>query len=81
MFDEPTAGIDVGTKRQIINQVRTLADEGYAAIFVSSDLQEIIDAADRIIVLQRGVVTAEIDCFARRPTEADLTAAIQPQAA
>lgn len=81
MFDEPTAGIDVGTKRQILNQIRSLAAEGYAGIFVSSDLQEIAEVADRIIVLQRGVVTAEIDCALHRPTETDLTAAIQAKAA
>ena len=81
MFDEPTAGIDVGTKRQIINQIRGLAAEGYAAIFVSSDLQEIVDVADRVLILQRGVVTREIDCFDARPSEADLAAALQAQAA
>jgi ABC-type sugar transport system ATPase subunit len=81
MFDEPAASIDVGTKRQIIDQIRGLAAEGYAGIFVSSDLQEITDVADRILVLQRGVITDEIDCVAKRPTESDLLAAIQAQAA
>ena len=64
-----------------INQIRGLAAEGYAAIFVSSDLQEIVDVADRVLILQRGVVTREIDCFDARPSEADLAAALQAQAA
>ena len=50
LLDEPTAGVDVGSKREIIGKVRDFVGENRAAIFISSDILELISACDRFIV-------------------------------
>ncbi len=60
MLDEPTAGVDIGAKAEIINLVRNFADEGKGVLFVSSELAEMMAICDRIIVLFDGKVTGEI---------------------
>ena len=59
IFDEPTRGIDVGTKTEIYDLIKSLAKSGKAIIFVSSELQELIAICDRIIVINEGKITAE----------------------
>ena len=51
IFDEPTVGIDVGTKAALHDLIRELADKGHAIVVISSDLPEIIALADRILVM------------------------------
>lgn len=58
LLDEPTAGVDVGSKREIIGKVRDFVGENRAAIFISSDILELISACDRFIVFYDGKVTA-----------------------
>ena len=58
LLDEPTAGVDVGSKREIIDKVRDFVGENHAAIFISSDILELISACDRFIVFSDGKVTA-----------------------
>ena len=58
LLDEPTAGVDVGSKREIIDKVRDFVGENRAAIFISSDILELISACDRFIVFYDGKVTA-----------------------
>ena len=58
LLDEPTAGVDVGSKREIIDKVRDFVGENRAAIFISSDILELISACDRFIVFYDGQVTA-----------------------
>ena len=58
LLDEPTAGVDVGSKREIIDKVRDFVGENHAAIFISSDILELISACDRFIVFYDGKVTA-----------------------
>jgi ABC-type sugar transport system ATPase subunit len=60
VFDEPTAGIDVGTKLEIYRLLRELADAGTAVVLFSSDYEEIRLAADRVIVLRRGEIAGEM---------------------
>jgi ribose transport system ATP-binding protein len=58
LLDEPTRGIDVGSKVQIYQLMGRLAAEGKSILFVSSYLPELLGVADRIAVMSRGVVTA-----------------------
>lgn len=54
ILDEPTIGIDVGTKATIYHLLRELAAQGTAVIVVSSDLEEVLTVADRILVMVSG---------------------------
>jgi ribose transport system ATP-binding protein len=57
IFDEPTAGIDVGVKFEIYNLINNLAEEGKGIIVISSELLELIGISDRIIVMCEGKIT------------------------
>ncbi|AUH32996.1 sugar ABC transporter ATP-binding protein [Paracoccus tegillarcae] len=59
--DEPTRGIDIGTKQQIYAYLRKLTHEGLAIIVVSSEMQEIIGLADRVAVMRRGRIAGMLD--------------------
>ena len=59
LFD-PTRGIDIGTKRQIYDLVREIADSGAAVLMYTSELREVELVCDRAIVLYRGEVVAEL---------------------
>ena len=65
MFDEPTRGIDVGSKSEIYTLMRRLADSGVAILMISSDMEEVIGVSDRIVVMQEGRIggTLERDQF------------------
>jgi ribose transport system ATP-binding protein len=54
LFDEPTRGIDVASKAQVLTLVRELAEKGKAIVLVSSQLDELVSTCDRIAVLRRG---------------------------
>ena len=60
LIDEPTRGVDVGAKREIHDLVRQLAARGAAILVVSSDLPELLAIADRLVVIRRGTVAAEL---------------------
>ncbi|MFG1496052.1 sugar ABC transporter ATP-binding protein [Saccharospirillum sp. HFRX-1] len=60
LLDEPTRGIDVGTKREIYRLIRQLADEGRAILVISSELEEIIGLCDRVLVVREGRIAAEL---------------------
>ncbi|MBX3578704.1 MAG: sugar ABC transporter ATP-binding protein [Rhizobiaceae bacterium] len=57
---DPTRGVDVGTKSEIFQMMRDLAARGYAILFYSSDLQELVNVADRVMVLREGRVAATL---------------------
>jgi ribose transport system ATP-binding protein len=57
IFDEPTRGIDVGAKAEIYRLMGNLADNGVAIIMISSDMEEILGAADRVAVMHEGRIT------------------------
>jgi len=59
LLDEPTAGIDVGARTDILRLVRALADDGLPVIMASSDYKELLAICDRILVLRDGEVVAE----------------------
>lgn len=60
ILDEPTRGIDVGSKQQIYELLRELADEGLSVVVISSELIEIIGLCDRILVLSDGHIAGEL---------------------
>ena len=61
MFDEPTRGIDVGAKTEIYKLIVKLAEQGNAIIIFSSEVQEIIGMCDKIVVMNRGEISAILD--------------------
>jgi ribose transport system ATP-binding protein len=61
IFDEPTAGIDVGVKFEIYNLINKLVEQGIGVIVISSELPELIGISDRIIVMCEGRITGELD--------------------
>jgi ABC-type sugar transport system ATPase subunit len=61
LLDEPTQGIDVGAKAEIFNVIAELANRGTAVIFVSSEFEEVVDIADRVLVIGRGRALALLD--------------------
>ncbi len=60
IVDEPTRGIDVGTKAEVHRLLSTLAADGMAVLMISSDLPEILGMADRVLVMREGRLAAEI---------------------
>ncbi len=60
IVDEPTRGIDVGAKAEILKLLRNLADDGLSVLMISSELEELIAAADHVTVLSDGVSVARI---------------------
>jgi simple sugar transport system ATP-binding protein/ribose transport system ATP-binding protein len=68
--DEPTRGVDVGAKRAIYELIHSLAANGMAVVFISSELEEVIGMAHRIFVLRAGEIVGEYD--GRTATEDEL---------
>ncbi len=61
ILDEPTKGIDVGSKNEIYQLINKLAEEGVAIIMISSELPELMAMSDRFIVMAEGRVTGSLD--------------------
>lgn len=57
IFDEPTRGIDVGSKAEIYELMRRLAESGVAIIMISSDMEEVLNISDRVAVMHEGAIT------------------------
>ena len=76
ILDEPTIGVDIGAKSEIVDTVRAMADKGMAVLVISSELEELMAISDRILVLHGGRITQSMN---RRDvaTEEELHHAIQ----
>ncbi|OAM76657.1 sugar ABC transporter ATP-binding protein [Devosia elaeis] len=61
IMDEPTRGIDVGTKQQIYHIIAALAAEGKAVIVISSELQEVIGLSHRVVVMRSGRIAGVLE--------------------
>jgi ABC-type sugar transport system ATPase subunit len=59
LADEPTRGVDIGAKRQIHELIGRLAAQGMAVVLISSELEEVLGLAHRILVMRRGRIVAE----------------------
>jgi ribose transport system ATP-binding protein len=60
ILDEPTRGIDVGAKAEIQALIRELANQGLGVLMISSELEEIVEGADRVFVLSDGRTVADL---------------------
>ena len=61
VVDEPTRGIDVGTKAEVHRLISELAGAGVAVLMISSELPEVLGMADRVLVVREGRMTAQLD--------------------
>jgi ribose transport system ATP-binding protein len=61
IMDEPTAGVDIGTKNEILATIRQLADQGMAVVVISSEYPELLAVSDRVVVLREGAVHRVLD--------------------
>ena len=69
IFDEPTRGIDVGTKYEIYLLINSLARQGKAIVMISSELPEVLGMSDRILVMHNGHIVGEISDVATATQE------------
>ncbi|SFP24682.1 sugar ABC transporter ATP-binding protein [Tranquillimonas alkanivorans] len=60
IIDEPTRGIDIGTKQQIYDFIHHLAEKGHSVIFISSEMPEVIGLAERVVVMRSGRIAGEL---------------------
>ena len=60
IFDEPTRGIDVGAKQEIYSLMNKLVEEGKAIIMISSEMSEVMQVSDRILVMHEGSISGEL---------------------
>ncbi|MDT0195678.1 sugar ABC transporter ATP-binding protein [Arthrobacter sp. AB6] len=60
ILDEPTAGVDIGTKSEILDMIRELASAGKAVIVISSEYPELLAVSDRVLVLRDGSIIRDI---------------------
>jgi rhamnose transport system ATP-binding protein len=60
IIDEPTRGIDVGTKSEVHRRMSELAGDGLAILMISSELPEVLGMADRVLVMHEGRITSEL---------------------
>lgn len=80
IMDEPTAGVDIGTKAEIVGMIREFADAGGSVIMISSELPELLAVSDRLLIMRDGHVESSIDRREIR-READLHHAVQGMSA
>jgi len=79
IFDEPTRGIDVGAKAEILETMRRLAADGLAVVFASSELEEIEAAATRVLVMARGQIAANLSGAEMTPEAITSAASATPR--
>ena len=80
IIDEPTRGIDVGTKSEVHQMLSDLAGQGMAILMISSELPEVLGMADRILVMREGRLTATLNRDEATP-EAVMSAATRSEVA
>jgi ABC-type sugar transport system ATPase subunit len=78
LLDEPTFGVDVHAAAEIRRRVRSFVDEGNAVLWVTSEPLELIDVADRLLIVADGTVKGSLDNQPHQLSEAAVTHAIQP---
>jgi ABC-type sugar transport system ATPase subunit len=60
LLDEPTRGMDIGAKSEVFSSMRSFADQGRAVLWSSSEIQEVLDHSDRVVVCRAGRLVAEL---------------------
>jgi ribose transport system ATP-binding protein len=76
LMDEPTAGVDIGTKGEIVTMIRDFADAGNSVIIISSELPELLAVSDRVVIMRDGRVERTLPRVEIR-SEEDLHHAVQ----
>ena len=61
LLDEPTVGVDIGTKVEIMKLIRSIAHEGKSVILISSELPELLSVCDRILVIRKGEIAEDLN--------------------
>ena len=61
LLDDPTVGVDIGTKKEIANIIRMMAEQGNSIILVSSEMEELLELCDRILILRQGEIVDELE--------------------
>ena len=61
ILDEPTRGIDVGSRHEIYALIRALSGKGVSVLLVSSDMEEILLLADRVLVMRDGAIVGSLE--------------------
>ncbi|MCH1981552.1 sugar ABC transporter ATP-binding protein [Ruminococcus sp. OA3] len=61
VLDEPTRGVDVGSKMEIYKTIKKIAAEGTSVLLISSEVDEMVDLSDRVIVLQGGKIVESVE--------------------
>ena len=69
LFDEPSRGVDVQAKRQIFDIIWDGAEQGVSSVFASTELEEVLEVADRVLVMRHGEIVKDVD-----PTQINLSA-------
>jgi len=69
LFDEPTRGIDVQAKQQIFEVMWDLSKEGISSVFVSTELEELVEVCHRILIMKQGRIVGQIDPAEIQPDE------------
>ena len=81
VLDNPTRGVDAGAKEEIYRLIRELTERGVAILLITDELLELIGLSNRIIIMQRGRIVAEMDAPpGAKPSEPELIALMLPQA-
>jgi ribose transport system ATP-binding protein len=78
VLDEPTSGVDINAKREMRELIRKTAREGVGVLLISSELEELLDLSDRILVMAQGRITRSLEGV---DSEATLRALLQEEAA
>jgi rhamnose transport system ATP-binding protein len=68
VIDEPTRGVDVGAKTELLRAAREFADRGRGVIITSAEIEELLEICDRIVVLSAGRAAGQFDLHQNRPT-------------
>ena len=71
ILDEPTKGVDIGTRSSIYAILRDISERGVAVVLISSDFEELIGVAERIVVISDGVSIADVPSRPARRGKAD----------
>lgn len=72
ILNHPTRGVDVGAKSDIYKTIREITAAGNGVIILGDTLEECIGLSNRILVMKDGMISAEMDCSVRRPTQLEI---------
>ena len=81
ILDEPTRGVDVGSKADVHRTISHLAGEGLAILLISSELPEVLAMSDRILVMREGRIVAELPRGAGEEDVIQAAAGVAPRSA